>query len=138
MSGAVDAMKDDQGSTGAKRGPAFAAAIFCCLLVTAVCMAQTAPPAPGQNRANDELLRLPPQERAAKLADHLGVWCIGTNPFFMGMTKEGRAKGYAYWSVTCAGGASYMIQITPGGRGAAVDCRTLKQGGEGRECYKTF
>jgi len=100
-------------------------------------VAQTAA-APSENHFNDELLGLPPQQRAAKLADHLGVWCIGTKPFFMGMTKDGAAKGYAYWSVTCAGGASYLIQITPEGQGAATDCRTLKQGGQGRECYKTF
>jgi hypothetical protein len=92
----------------------------------------------AENSYNDQLLRLPLQQRAAKLADHLGVWCIGTRPFFMGLTKDGAAKGYAYWSVTCAGGNSYMIQITPEGQGAAVDCRTLKEGGQGRECYKTF
>jgi hypothetical protein len=140
-------MNDHIRSTRARRVPAFAVAIFCCLLATAVCRAQTAPPlqaappvqtAPDQNRFSDELQRLPPPERAAKLADHLGVWCIGTKPFFMGETKAGPAKGYAYWSVTCAGGAAYMIQITPNGQGAAIDCRTLKQGGEGRECYKTF
>ena len=98
-------------------------------------VAQVAAP---DNRYNNELMSLQPQDRAAKLADHLGVWCIGTNPFFMGITKTGKAKGYAYWSVTCAGSSSYMIQITPTGQGAAVDCRMLKQQGEGRECYKTF
>jgi hypothetical protein len=79
-----------------------------------------------------------PQEQASKLADHLGVWCIGTNPFYMGITKSGRAQGYAYWSVTCAGGQSYMVQISPQGQGAAIDCKSLKEGGEGRECYKAF
>jgi len=111
------------------------AAIVCCLLGSAAGVAQTAT---GENRFNDALMQLPPQERAGKLADHLGVWCIGTKPFFMGVTKVGAAKGYAYWSITCAGGKSYMIQIAPDGKGAAVDCQTLKQGGEGRECYKTF
>ncbi len=90
------------------------------------------------NKYNDELLQLSPQEQAAKLADHLGLWCIGTRPFLMGVTKTGPAKGYAYWSVQCAGGKAYMIQITPDGRGAAIDCATLKANGEGRECYKTF
>jgi hypothetical protein len=98
-------------------------------------VAQVATP---ENRYNNELMNLQPQDRAAKLADHLGVWCIGTNPFFMGITKAGKAKGYAYWSVTCAGSGSYMIQITPTGQGAALDCRMLKQQGEGRECYKAF
>lgn len=94
--------------------------------------------APAENRYNEELLHMSPQEQASKLADHLGVWCIGTKPFYMGMTKSGRAQGYAYWSVTCAGGQSYMVQITPQGQGAAIDCKSLKEGGEGRECYKAF
>jgi hypothetical protein len=97
--------------------------------------AQVATPA---NRFNDELMKLPPNEQAARLADHLGVWCVGAKPFFMGITREGQAKGYAYWSLTCAGTGSYMIQISPQGQGAALDCRVLKQQGEGRECYKTF
>ncbi|HXP04466.1 MAG TPA: hypothetical protein VN808_10125 [Stellaceae bacterium] len=98
-----------------------------------IAAAQTA-----DNRYNDELLKLSPQEQATKLAQHLGLWCIGTRPFAMGVTKEGPAKGYAYWSLECAGEQSYMIQIAPDGRGAAVDCKTLKANGEGRECYKAF
>jgi hypothetical protein len=101
----------------------------------AVGVAQVAAP---DNRFNDELMKLQPDEQAAKLADHLGMWCVGSRPFFMGITKEGKAKGYAYWSLTCAGTGSYMIQISPQGQGAALDCRVLKQQGEGRECYKAF
>jgi hypothetical protein len=92
----------------------------------------------GENRYSEQLLHMSPQDQASKLADHLGVWCIGTRPFYMGMTKTGSAKGYAYWNVTCAGGQSYMIQLTPEGQGAAIDCKTLKEQGQGRECYKTF
>ena len=79
-----------------------------------------------------------PEARAAKLAGFVGPTCIGTDPFLMGVTKSGRAKGYAYWSLKCAGAQSYMIQLTPAGMAAAVDCQTLKQNGEGRECFKTF
>lgn len=92
----------------------------------------------AENGYNEQLLHMSPQQQAAKLADHLGVWCIGTRPFYMGMTKTGAAKGYAYWNVTCAGGQSYMVQISPAGQGAAIDCKTLKEQGEGRECYKAF
>ena len=92
----------------------------------------------ADNPYNDELLKLSPQEQAAKLAAHLGLWCIGTRPFLMGVTKSGPAKGYAYWNVECAGGRSFMVQITPDGLGAAVDCATLKANGEGRECYRAF
>jgi hypothetical protein len=114
---------------------AFAMSLCCWLAGGSTGSAQPAAP---ENKYNEQMLHLPPEQQAAKLADHLGVWCIGTQPFFMGMTKEGAAKGYAYWSVTCAGGQSYMIQITPAGQGAAIDCKSLKENGEGRECYKTF
>jgi hypothetical protein len=111
-------------------------------LAAALCFAVAGLPAaaapPADNKYNDELLKLSPQEQAAKLAAHLGLWCIGTRPFLMGVTKTGPAKGYAYWSVECAGAQSYMIQISPDGQGAAVECATLKANGEGRECYKTF
>jgi hypothetical protein len=110
---------------------------LCCVAGPNGGWAQVAPPATA-NPFNDELLRLTPEQRAVKLADHLGLWCVGVNPFYMGMTKQGAAKGYAYWSITCAGTASYMVQITPDGVGAALDCRQLKAQGQGRECYKTF
>ena len=112
-----------------------AGALLCCPVAATVGLAQSDP---AGNQYNEQLLHMSPQEQAAKLADHLGVWCIGTRPFYMGLTKAGAAKGYAYWNVTCAGGQSYMIQITPQGQGAAIDCKTLKKQGEGRECYKTF
>jgi hypothetical protein len=114
-----------------------AAVLLCCLAGGGVGHAQVAPK-PSANAYNDELRQLKPPEQAAKLAEHLGLWCVGTRPFFMGETREGAARGYAYWSITCAGGNSYMIQITPDGVGAALDCRTLKAQGKGRECYKTF
>ncbi len=118
-------------------GIGVAAAILCGLAGGVAGYAQVAPK-PSDNRYNAELLQLKPEEQAAKLAEHLGLWCIGTRPFFMGETRDGQAKGYAYWSITCAGGDSYMVQITPDGVGAALDCRTLKAQGKGRECYKTF
>jgi hypothetical protein len=95
-------------------------------------------PKPSENPFNDEMLKMTPQEQAAKLADHLGIWCIGTKPFFMGMTRQGPAKGYAYWNVTCAGGQAYMVQLPPDGHGSAIDCKALKEQGRGRECYKAF
>jgi hypothetical protein len=108
-----------------------------CCAVSSGGRAQVAPTA-SENPFNEELLRMTPEQRASKLADHLGLWCVGANPFYMGMTKQGAGKGYAYWSITCAGTASYMVQITPDGIGAALDCRQLKAQGQGRECYKTF
>ena len=117
-------------------GSALAATVFCCVAGASEGLAQSGP---VENTYNEQLLHMSPQEQASKLADHLGVWCIGTRPFYMGMTKEGAAKGYAYWNITCAGGQAYMIQITPNGQGSgAIDCPTLKAQGQGRECYKAF
>jgi hypothetical protein len=90
------------------------------------------------NPFNDDLLKLSPEDRAAKLAAYLGFWCIGSKPFLMGVTQSGPAMGYAYWSLECAGANSYVIQISPNGKGAAMECRILKENGDGRECYKTF
>jgi hypothetical protein len=114
---------------------ALAVALMCWIASTTAGFAQSGP---AENQYNEQLLHMSQQEQAAKLADHLGVWCIGTRPFYMGSTKQGAAKGYAYWSVTCAGAQDYMIQISPDGKGAAIDCKTLKEQGQGRECYKTF
>ena len=128
-------------------GTTLAAALACAALVTpgaaqvkpAAPQTQPATPAVAtDNPYNDALLRMTPEQQAAKLATFLGGTCIGTRPFLMGVTKVGRAKGYAYWSIECAGAGSFMIQLDPDGRGAAIDCQTLKENGEGRECYKAF
>jgi hypothetical protein len=119
----------------ARDGVLLAAAILAWLGGATLGAAQTGPVA---NKFNDELLKLTPDARAAKLAEYLGVFCIGTKPFLMGVTKEGTARGYAYWSLECAGSKSYAIQIAPDGKGAAIECSELKSRGEGRECYKSF
>jgi hypothetical protein len=90
------------------------------------------------NPVTDQLIKLSPADQAARLADFLGDWCIGTKPFLMGVTKEGPSKGYAYWSLECVGNKSYAIQITPIGQKTAIDCDELKESGKGRECYKPF
>lgn len=112
-----------------------AAALVILAISAASGIAQTAR---TDNPYSDELSRMSPEERASKLASFLGLWCIGTKPFYMGITKQGRGKGFAYWSITCAGAQSYMIQLQPNGTGEALDCRVLKAQGQGRECYKTF
>jgi hypothetical protein len=91
-----------------------------------------------ENKYNDDLAKLQPADQAAKLAAYMGFFCVGTKPFFMGITKDGPAKGFAYWSLECAGARSYAIQIAPDGKAEAIDCNELKASANGRECYKTF
>ena len=101
-------------------------------------VAASAQPATVANKYNEDLLKLSPQDQAAKLAGYLGFFCVGTKPFFMGVTKAGPSSGYAYWSLECAGARTYAIQIAPSGAGEAIDCNDLKANGKGRECYKSF
>jgi hypothetical protein len=54
----------------------------------------------------------------------------------MGVTKTGKAKGYAYWSVRCQDGRSFAIQITPKSQATAAECKQLE--GSGKECFKKF
>jgi hypothetical protein len=110
-------------------------AIVCCI---AGAIAASAQSVVVSNTYNDDLLKLSPQDQAAKLASYLGFFCVGTKPFFMGVTKAGPSIGFAYWSLECAGARSYAIQIAPSGKGEAIDCNELKANGKGRECYKTF
>ena len=90
------------------------------------------------NPRNDRLLALPPARQAQALGNSFHRGCIGVSAFPMGVTATGKAKGTAYWSVGCKNGKSYVVQIPPSAKGAAVvaDCRVLQ--GSGRECLKKF
>jgi len=54
----------------------------------------------------------------------------------MGLTKTGKAKGLAYWSVHCKDGRSFAVQIAPDAQAVVVDCRVLQA--NGKECFKKF
>jgi hypothetical protein len=145
-------MGDQRGRISVQTAMLLAAAILCCLGRSPAdaqnrspAAKQTQPPAgaptaadENENPYNATIMRLPPPQQAKQLSTFVGFDCIGTKPFLMGVTKQGPAKGYAYWSLECAGGKSYMIQLTPDGAAATIDCQTLKQDGQGRECYKAF
>ena len=87
------------------------------------------------NSANDNLLAMPPEQQAQMLTKGIKD-CVGESPFPMGVTKTGKAKGYAYWSVRCKDGRSFAIQITPKSQATAADCKQLE--GSGKECFKKF
>ncbi|HEV8679321.1 MAG TPA: hypothetical protein VGQ90_08095 [Stellaceae bacterium] len=90
------------------------------------------------NLVNDKLLKLAPAERAAELARAVGHWCIGTEAFLMGVVATGQGKGNAYWSLRCADGSTWAVQIEPFGDLTAIGCDTYKEVGAGKECFKTF
>ena len=95
-------------------------------------------PAKSINPAHDKLLRLSPPERAAKLAEAVGGWCIGTETFLMGLVTAGTGVGNAYWSLRCADGATWAVQIDPLAELVAIDCESFKENGGGKECFKKF
>ena len=90
------------------------------------------------NPMNDRLLALPPVRQAQVLASSVRHGCVGVSAFPMGVTRTGRARGAAYWSVRCKSGKSYAVQIAPDKKGTeiVVDCLALQ--GTGRECFKKF
>lgn len=95
-------------------------------------------PAKSLNPVNDQLLKLPPSERAARLARAVGHWCIGTNAFLMGVVTAGRGQGNAYWALRCVDGTDWAVQVDPLGEVTAIDCDSFKEAGAGKECFKKF
>ena len=92
----------------------------------------------SRNPAHDKLLKASPNERAALLASAIGNWCIGTETFLMGVVTSGQGEGNAYWSLRCADGATWAVQIDPLATVTAIDCEDFKKVGAGKECFKKF
>lgn len=90
------------------------------------------------NARNDRLLATSEAQRAQALGNSFHRGCVGVEAFPMGVTTSGRAKGYAYWSVRCKNGKSYVVQIPPNVKSPAIvaDCKALE--GTGHECFKKF
>ncbi|MGE5270018.1 MAG: hypothetical protein ACM3JG_10155 [Thiohalocapsa sp.] len=101
-----------------------------------------AAPANPLNRVHDRLLKMPPSERAATLARAIGHWCIGTEAFPMGIVTKGTGEGNAYWSLRCADGTAWAVQIDPMAEVTAIHCddfkEASKEAGAARECFKKF
>lgn len=108
------------------------------LLALAATATAAEPPAAAENAFNAKLLKEPPTDQAADLAKAVGHWCIGTQPFAMGETRTGRAAGYAYWSLRCADGSAWVVQIAPTGESTAMDCAHFNAAAAPKACFKRF
>jgi hypothetical protein len=91
-----------------------------------------------KNDFNAAIEKMAPADRAAYFAQTVGLNCIGTQTFLMGVADSGAEEGNAYWSVACLDGTSFAIQIDPLGRQVAVPCSVLADTGKGKECFKKF
>lgn len=116
----------------------FVAPVLAALLVVGTATAATRHPAPSLNPASDNLLHLAPTRRDAELARMVGHWCVGTEAFLMGVVADGAGQGNAYWSLRCADGTTWAIQIDPAGQFTAIGCDTYEANAPGKECFKKF
>ena len=112
-------------------------------IVVAALLAGSAAGAPRHptrslNPANDKLLKLTPAKRVAALAGAVGHWCIGTEAFLMGVVENGPGEGNAYWSLRCADGSAWVVQLNPLAEFTAITCDEYKAAGAGKECFQKF
>ena len=90
------------------------------------------------NPANEELLKLPRRSGRKSWRARSAEWCIGTEAFLMGVIGAGPGRGNAYWSLRCADGTEWAIQIDPQAGVTAIGCDEFKEAAPGKECFKKF
>jgi hypothetical protein len=75
------------------------------------------------NKAHDQLMNLSSRDQSHLLGQVAG--CVGRRSFYMGMHPKTSA---AYWSVGCADGHSYQVEIAADSKGTSsfADCSLLK------------
>ena len=120
------------------RSGLWAALVIAAAFCAGAAVAAEKPPAGSGNLASDKLVKLSPAERAATLARAVDHWCIGTEAFLMGVVTSGAGEGNAYWSLRCADGSAWAVQIDPLAELTAIDCEAFKAAGAGKECFKKF
>lgn len=91
------------------------------------------------NPAHEQLSSMSEQQRQAVLAAFLvksGERCSEvTRTFYQGSDKQGNA----FWNASCAGGASFVIQVNNDATGSTriLSCKTLKAV-NGGTCFTKF
>jgi len=105
-----------------------------------------------QNPANDWLLVHNGAARAERLGRVVGEGCKGQTAFYQGTIKTVShvssdprpqapvlpgTENDAFWSVRCADGRSYEVEVHPNGRGQVLECSVLKRL-HASECFKKF
>jgi hypothetical protein len=87
------------------------------------------------NVAQDRLATFVDSEQAAFLGAAVEEGCAGTRAYFMGMDRENDA----FWSIGCASGESYSVEILPDSTGSTrvLECSVLKAVA-GMRCFTKF
>jgi hypothetical protein len=78
------------------------------------------------NGANDYLLSVTPKIQVATLAKAVGANCRGQMAFYMGIGKSGMSEDKGFWSIRCADGRSFLVQVNPDGTSQVLECAALK------------
>lgn len=92
-------------------------------------------PSKTDNPGNNMLLALSSTDRAATLAGLVKEDnCSGTRAFYMGLWKK---TGSAFWSVKCADGSAYLIEIKNDAAGSTnvLDCSIVEKDSSDR-CFR--
>jgi hypothetical protein len=76
-----------------------------------------------------------PKIQAATLAKAVGENCLGKTAFYMGIGKSGLSEDKGFWSVRCADGRSFSVQVNPDGTSLVLECAVLKASNAGT-CFK--
>lgn len=79
---------------------------------------------PLSQLTNEHILSLPPPQQTKVIAGIVGKGCQGTSTFYMGQA-EGTSTDNALWSIKCANGKSYIVEIKAGGGAGFLDCSVL-------------
>ena len=77
------------------------------------------------NEASDRLSALPARQQALFLSATVGEGCTGNRAFYMGSSPKDRS---AFWSVGCANGKSYLVQVNADATGSTtvLECSVYK------------
>ena len=74
------------------------------------------------NRANEYLQKQSPAGQASLLGKAVRLNCTGKTAFFMGMGTKAGDEALAFWSVKCANGNTYAVEVAPNGTSMSMQC----------------
>jgi hypothetical protein len=117
------------GSKVMRRATAVALVALSCLAPVAAANAAVV------NGAHEYLTKQTPAVQASLLGKAVRLNCVGKTAYFMGMGTKPNDQALAFWSVKCANGNSYAVEVTPNGASMAMQCSAFAANNAG-QCFK--